>query len=216
MLWAGADPYTKGPDSWHEEPDPEEDQNALELAACFEHFDIFNLKQIRLDPGKPELKGILLEACRAKNSNFLEKLLKKGFNPGEYENSGTPLIQALLTHMDWYFDINHWDIWRTDRTPKRNIDNEGSRERIKMIHILPKHGAKWLPKNRSEIGDARRSLLKMKPDYTVEFICIMSKYNACKPEDIEELVRTPSIRSLISPLSDTVAKMIKKWSPSLA
>jgi len=64
--------------------------------------------------------------------------------------------------------------------------------------MLTKHGAKWLPKERSEIGDARRSLLKMKPDYTVEFIWIMSKYNACKRENIEELIRTPSIRSLIS------------------
>jgi hypothetical protein len=29
----------------------------------------------------PELKGILLEACHAKNSDFLEKLLKKEFKP---------------------------------------------------------------------------------------------------------------------------------------
>ena len=112
--------------------------------------------------------------------------------------------------MDWYFDINQWDIWKTDRTAKRNLDSEDSRERIKMIHILAKNGAKWLPKDRSEIGEARRSLLKMKPDYTVEFIWIMSKFNASKQEDIEELIRTPSIRSLISQHSDRVAKMINK------
>jgi hypothetical protein len=197
MLWAGADPYAKGPDSWHEDPDPEYDQNALELAAEYEHFDVFNLKKIRIDPENPDLKGILIGACRAKKSDFLQKLLKKGFKPGEYENSGTPLIQALLTSMSWYFDFNRWDIWSTDRTSNRNIDNEASLEKIKMIHMLAKHGAKWLPKDRSEIGDARRSLLKLKPDYTVEFIWIMSKYNAGKREDIEELIRTPSIRSLI-------------------
>jgi len=156
------------------------------------------------------LKGILLEACHAKNSNFLEKLLKIGFKLGEYENSGTPLIQTLLTSMSWYFDFKHWDIWKTDRSNKRNMDNEESREKIKMIHILAKHGAKWNPTDRSEISEARRSLLKMKSDYTVEFIWIMSKYNACKPEDIEELIRTPSIRSLISQHSGSVAKMIEK------
>ncbi len=139
-----------------------------------------------------------------------EKLLKKGFKPGEYENSGTPLIQALLTRLDWYFDIHQWDIWRTDRTANRNMDNEDSRERIKMIHILAKHGAKWLPKDRSEIGNARRSLLKMKPDYTLEFIWIMSKYNACKREDIEELIRTPSIRSLISQHQSRINELLKK------
>ena len=89
------------------------------------------------------------------------------------------------------------------------MDNEESREKIKMIHILAKNGAKWLPKDQSVIGEARRSLLKMKSDYTVEFIWIMSKYNACKREDIEELIRTPSIRSLISQHSESVAKMVK-------
>jgi hypothetical protein len=211
MLWAGADPYTKGSDSWDEDPDPEFDQNALEIAAGYEHFDVFNLKKIRLDPTDPNLKGILLKACCAKNSSFLEKLLKRGFNPGEYENSGTPLIQALLTRMDWYFDINQWDIWRGDRTAKRNMDNEDSRQRIKMIHILAKNGAKWLPKDRSDIGEARRSLLKMKPDYTVEFIWIMSKYNASRREDIEELVRTPSIRALIYQQMNRVNELLRNF-----
>ena len=136
-------------------------------------------------------------------------LLQKGFNPGEYEYSGSPLIQYLLTSMSWYFDFNRWDIWKADRTKKRDMDNEESREKIKMIHMLAKHGAKWIPKDRSQIGETRRSLLKMKPDYTVEFVWIMSKYKACRWQDIEELIRTPSIQALISPHSDSVKKMIK-------
>jgi hypothetical protein len=36
----------------------------------------------------------------------------------------------------------------------------------------------------------------MKPDYTVEFVWIMSKYGACGREDIEELLRTQAIRTL--------------------
>jgi len=215
MLWAGADPYAKGPDSWHEDPDPKYEQNALELAAEYEHFDVFNLKKIRIDPENPNLKGILIGACRAKKSDFLQKLLKKGFKPGEYENSGTPLIQVLLTSMSWYFDFNRWDIWSTDRTSKRNVDNEECREKIKMIHMLAKHGAKWLPKDRSEISDARRSLLKMKPDYTVEFIWIMSKYNASKRKDIEELIRTPSIRSLIYQHMARVNEFLTKFQPDV-
>lgn len=197
MLWAGADPYAKGPESWHEDPYLEDDQNALELAAAFEHFDVFNLKKIQLDPTKPELQGVLLKACYADKSDFLQRLIKKGFNPGEYENSGTPLIQASLTSMSWHCDFALWDPWTKTRRSNRNLDNEKSREKIKMIHLLAKHGAKWLPKDRLEIGDARRSLLKMSPDYTIEFIWIMSKYNACKREDVEELIRTSAIRDLI-------------------
>ena len=208
MLWVGANPYAKGPDSWHENPDPDNDQNALELAAGYGHFEIFNLKKIHLDPMNPMLKGLLLEACYADKSDFLEKLLQKGFDLVEYENSGTPLIQTLLRRMSIYFSVKPWNMWRTRRNTMRNLDTDRSRENIKMIHLLAKHGAKWFPEDRSEIEEARRSLLKMKPDYAVEFIWIMSKYNACKREDIEELIRTASIRSLISNHSDSVAEMM--------
>ena len=81
--------------------------------------------------------------------------------------------------------------------------------------MLAKHGAKWLPKDRSEIGDARRSLLRMKPDYTVEFIWIISKYNAGKCEDIEEMIRTPSIRSLIYQHMARVNEFLTKFQPDV-
>jgi hypothetical protein len=41
LLWAGADPFAKGPDSSDEDPD--EDLCALEYAALYKHFDIFKL-----------------------------------------------------------------------------------------------------------------------------------------------------------------------------
>lgn len=209
MLWAGADPYSKGPAYCDEEPDPENDQNALEIAADYEHFEIFNLKKIRLDPENPELKKLLLEACCAKKSEFLEKLLEIGFKPEEYENVGSPLIQALLTRLDWSFNFNSWQMWRASRVQKKNLDTDGAREKIKMIHILAKHGVKWDPEDKAYIADARRSLLKMAPDYTVEFIWIMSKYNACKRKDIEELIRTPSIRSILRQHFNSINGFIK-------
>ena len=115
MLWVGADPCAKGPDPWHEDPDPENDQNALELAAGYEHFDVFNLKRIHLDRSKPELKNLLQEACHAEKSDFLKKLLEKGFNPGEFENKGSSLIRILLADRGWCFDFDRWDPWRTER-----------------------------------------------------------------------------------------------------
>ncbi|MCK4790415.1 MAG: hypothetical protein KAV87_42150 [Desulfobacteraceae bacterium] len=50
---------------------------------------------------------------------------------------------------------------------------------------------RWMPNDHHEIAEARRSLLRMTPDYTMEFIWIMSKYNACRREDIDELVPAP-------------------------
>ena len=95
--------------------------------------------------------------------------------------------------------------------PKTNLDTDRSREKIKMIHILAKHGAKWLPEDRSEILEARRSLAKMRPDYTVEFIWIMAKYNACKPEDLEELLRAPALKSLVSKHAARISELLRSF-----
>jgi hypothetical protein len=63
LLWAGADPYAKGPEGFDEPPDLEYEQSALELAAFYGHFEVFNIKTICLDPNSPELKELLLGAC---------------------------------------------------------------------------------------------------------------------------------------------------------
>lgn len=78
-----------------------------------------------------------------------------------------------------------------------------------MIHILAKHGAKWMPPDRYQINDARRSLLKMSVDYTVEFVWIMSKYNACRRENIEELIRTQAIRRHIAKHQSRINELLE-------
>jgi len=52
-----------------------------------------------------------------------------------------------------------------------------------MIHLPVKRGAKWIPRDRNEINDARRTLLKMRADYTAEFIWILSQHKACSREE---------------------------------
>ncbi len=66
-----------------------------------------------------------------------------------------------------------------------------------MVHLLAKHGAQWRPADRSTTNDARRSFLQMKSDYVVEFVWIMSKYKSCSREDVEELLRTPTMKGRI-------------------
>jgi len=208
MLWAGAEPYVRGSSDWNDEPDPEEDMSALEIAALRGNLDIFNLKAVQLDPSDPELKSLLLHTCHSGNCGLLEKLLEKGFDPAESEDKGTALIQSLLLRLDCCSIFDGDFFWRNERRPNRNLDSERARERIKMIHLLAKNGAKWLPENPGRIRDARQTLLKMKPDYTAEFIWIMSKYQASRREDLVELIRTPSIRAIISEHTKTINEML--------
>jgi hypothetical protein len=109
------------------------------------------------------------------------------------EGDGPSLIQSLIQGMGYALDFNLYSEIR-----KKNIDTSRTREKIKMVHTLAKEGVKWNPNGRPEIAEARRSFLRLKADYTVEFIWIMSRYKACKRQNMEELIRTPSIRALIS------------------
>lgn len=207
MLWTGADPLAKGPLSPDEEPDPdEEDLNALEYAALYGHFDIFKLKQIKLDPNSVETRQLIRETCYSANPEFLKELLKKGYNPIDQEGDGPSLIQSLIQGMGYALDFDSYHEIR-----RKNIDTSRTREKIKMVHILAKEGVNWNPNGRPEIAEARRSFLRLEADYTVEFIWIMTRYRACKRQELEELIRTPAIRALISGHMKRVNELLDRF-----
>jgi hypothetical protein len=208
LLWAGADPFAKGPDSPDEDPDLEEDLCALEYAALYKHFGIFKLKKVQITPDHPIANELLKNACRAEKADFLLDLLKQGFNPAGQKHHGSSLIQTCIQCLQWSFG----SFW-SDRDNNKDIDSFRSRETLKMIHILAKHGAKWMPADRYQINDARRSLLKMSVDYTVELIWIMSKYDGCSREDIEQLLRTPAIRRHVAKYQSRIDEMLNEFPP---
>jgi hypothetical protein len=78
---------------------------------------------------------------------------------------------------------------------------------MKLIHLLVKHGAHWVPKDTSEINDVRKSLLKLIPDYTVEFVWLMAKYRACSQPVIMQLLRTPTITKHVASFGDRLAEL---------
>ena len=210
MLWAGADPYSKGPCTPEEERDPEDDLNALEWAALYDHHEVFGLKKIRLNPNHESAYAILESACHTSNCDLLKKLLEKGFDPNNQKNGGSSMIQTLLLGMSsWSCSA---DPWSYDRKT-RDVDFTKSREKMKMVHLLAKHGAKWKPNDQKLISEVRRSLLKMSPDYTAEFVWIMSGFRACSREDIEELIRTSAIRRLISRHQNRINELIRSLQP---
>lgn len=110
--------------------------------------------------------------------------------------------------MDW--TVSLWP--RLEHEPGR-IDTHKSRQKMKAIHILAKHGARWVPKDKQEVSRARRSLLKLTPDYTVEFVWIMSKYKACELDSIEDLLcPSSSINCHIADHSQRVQELLASWS----
>ena len=133
---------------------------------------------------------------------------QEGFNPGDSEDKESSQIQSLLEGMNWSFNL---DFYFPRRRQEKDIDSYESREKIKMIHLLARHGARWIPEDQRDINSARRSLLKMRPDYTMEFIRIMSGYNICERETIEGLINTPAMCTLLSKHLRRVNKLMEAF-----
>ena len=209
LLWAGADPYAPGTDNYWDQHDAPEDDgiSALGYAALWGHFEVFRLKKIRLAPEHPVAHEVMRRIYDEEGFDLLQGLLKKGMNPNDEANGGCSVIQRLLRSIGF-------DVFRHQRYPwekEKGIDSERSRGNIKLIHLLAKHGAQWVPKNTCEINDARRSLLKLTPDYTVEFVWIMAKYQSCERAVIEQLLRTPTIKRHTSNHRSRLNELVATW-----
>ncbi len=49
--------------------------------------------------------------------------------------------------------------------------------------------------------------MKLTPDYTVEFVWIMAKYQACSQYVIEQLLRTPSIKKHVGQFRERLVEL---------
>ncbi|MBS3779454.1 MAG: ankyrin repeat domain-containing protein [Desulfovermiculus sp.] len=202
MIWVGANPYEPGPELYDLGFDLEEEEwmNALDYAALYDHYEVFELKQIKLNPQDSRASQLLDHACFSKDARILAMFLEKGFKPGDRPDEGTELIQRCLYGLESFWD----------RGSTRNLDSNRAREKMKMIHLLAQNGAKWLPQDKQTIKDARLKLIKMRPDYAVEFIWIMAEYKASNQDYIKELIRTPSIKAILAEHRSTIDELLEK------
>lgn len=161
----------------------------LEWAAIYGHFDIFKLKKINIGSNGVFASTVLRYACLASAADFVCELLERGVELPQRGDGEVDLIHQCLCRLE-HADFSWW----LNNRDEGGIDNAKSRELLKIIHILVKHGARWEPVDNQTINSARRSLLKMDPDYTVEFVWIMAMFQACSLESLKQLLKTPAIK----------------------
>ncbi len=77
-----------------------------------------------------------------------------------------------------------------------------------MIYLLAAAGGKWRP-DPDEMKCARNSLTKMIPEYTVEFIGLMVRFKDARKEDLEELLRTPTIKALVGKYRNRIDEQLE-------
>lgn len=198
MLWAGADPMCRGgvdPERGLEDGDT--GCSALEWAAICSHFELFELKPIKAVFSSPAIIELLDYLIHPSGTPILASILKRGFDPNNNPRGGSMAIQTCLEQFHFYGSSYRfaWDFGPPQKeTPK--LDSDRSREFMKGIYLLAEAGGKWRP-DAAQIKSARKSLVKMIPEYTVEFISLMARFDAAKRSDVEELIRTPSMKSQV-------------------
>jgi hypothetical protein len=212
MLWVGADPHKPGTENPDETDCAEEDGlSANGFAALSHRFDILALKSMRMTEAQahPGFGYILSCLTRGEGIEVLKGLLAKGVNPNDQANGGCSTIQSCLNDMGWARYLPSYS-WERD-TSSRNLDTNESRDRLKAIHLLARHEAKWIPEGKDQLNSARRSLLYLTPEYTMEFVWIMNKYKACDVKDIEALLRTPTMKAHISAHRAVLDNLLASW-----
>ena len=210
LLWAGADPLSRGEDDPEQESDDESGgMSALSFAALYNHYELFELKAVKACLGSPAAAQIIDYLDGPGTGPVLASLLKRGLDPNNNQRGGSKAIQRCLEQFHYYGSSSRFSFdYFSASGSKTKLDSDRSREFMKNIYLLAEAGGKWRPAA-DEIKSARKSLTKMIPEYTVEFISLMARFKAAKKEDVVELLRTPTIKSLIGKYRDRIDKHLE-------
>lgn len=205
MLWAGADPLSKGVDEWNSDRDDEFGSNAVVLAILYKHYDILSLKKMQFAPDHPEAFEVAGYACEGKGLEILESLVRGGLKVNDQPNGGCSILQRLLCRMGWEARLYEWRGW-THGLP---VDNQTTRDQLEAFHTLVEYGAKWIPDGVPEVNDVRKSLLKLKPEYTVEVVGILVQFQGATRQNLDALLRPKSIVTHVDRFLPRIAKLLE-------
>lgn len=217
MLWAGANPWSRGPyriEDWSrpgkqaEADGRQAEANAVELAVVRGRLDI--LEQTSLltppDPACPESMELLRNASVASNSRVLKLLLERGHVPRLLADAGSGVISGLLCGLGGA-PLARGRFVESDST---GLDGSWMREQMKMIRMLASEGAKWRPEGKTTMRYCRQSLFRMKPRFTIEFIQIMQEHGATSRQVIQKLIGTPAMKRHLEKFRKQIDRLVEE------
>ena len=187
LLWAGANPRSRGPalDDAEHAANPEWHTTALDEASASENVEI--LKKLKPSAGD-DLSGLLRRAAFLAHREVIEYLLDLGANPNDKPDGGSTALEESIKYL-WFedFDRVQYRLGPNYLTPAHKVSK--GREAIKL---LLERGAMWTP-DASTLNKTRRILYRLEPAVTVELIALLLK----KPngeEEVRELLRVAQMR----------------------
>lgn len=191
LLWAGANPRSRGPtldDRWAD--DPECHTTALREACSKGNLEV--LAKLKPDPQTDNLSELLSSAAISNSKEILHHLLSLGAKPNDKANGGS----SALDHCFWRLGWGTYDQLQNKRlSTKYDVSKT-----FDCIRELVEHGAVWKPDERYALNSVRQALYKCEPAVTVDFVKLLAKNKASPEETLEQLLDAPRMRQHLSTL----------------
>jgi ankyrin repeat protein len=191
LLWAGANPRSRGPDMddrW--EDDPECHTTALEEACSKRNLDV--LKKLKPDPRSDDLSELLSSAALATSKETIEYLVSISANPNDKSNGGSSALDRCI----WHLGFGSYDSFLNKRLSTK-YDVSGT---FDCIRTLVEHGALWTPDDQADLNSVRKALYKCEPAVIVDLVKLLARNKACPEEALERLLDAPRMREHLSTL----------------
>jgi hypothetical protein len=196
LMWAGANPRSRGP-TLDEDYELEESEYLDALTAAT-YRDVKIMKRLGPDAKRDNLDKLLSEAARHGHPDLVEYLLKIGAKANDKLDGGST---ALAESLCW--GVRHAALWSGSSLSWYGTRTKASKysveKALKTIELLLQSGACWRPKDKGEITEVRRGLLECQPEVTTEIVQRLVASGGCFSEVINDLVRTPAIRRHLAP-----------------
>jgi len=200
LMWAGADPRTRGPalDDAEHIDDPEWHTTALNEACTSGNVEL--LKRLKPNPSD-DLAGMLDRASISAHRDVLAYLFSLGANPNDRPDGGSSALESCIRHLGWEdFDRVRYGYDPTYQSPGHKVSN--GREAIKL---LLQHGAIWKPQP-STLNDTRRILYRLEPEVTMELVAQVLK-TANGESGVRELLRVPRMRQHLASCASQLSRL---------
>lgn len=168
-LWAGGDPHATVPALPYFEDSPpyeddEEDLYTAAAAACGGGHAAL-LERFAPDPARDDFEALFLSA---RNAETVELLARQAL-----PTDVTAVVRGLVESSGWYSEVS---------------DTAGALRR------LFEHGARWEEASPKDIGEIRRTLLRLDDYRFRELVRVLATADYCSAEVRRELARTPAFQ----------------------
>lgn len=190
LLWAGANPRSRGPDlddRWAD--DPECHTTALKEACSKGNLDV--LKKLKIDPRTDDLSELLSSAALT-SKETIEYLLSLGAKTNDKPNGGSSALDRCLWRLGWG---SHDSFFNKRLSTKYDVSGT-----FECIRVLVEHGAHWNPEDKTEINSVRKALYQCEPVVVVDLMKLLARNKACPEETLEQLLDAPRMREHLSSL----------------